>query len=501
MERDRRRGQGSETSDRSGHHGPAPGKRALTHRLSAPVQLARLPAARARPDPSSDGDDAGAIAAGGLAEAFLPLPHGEAIQRSFGRHDVGAVRASIGGAAASAADALGADAYAHGDGVAFREAPDLHLAAHEAAHVVQQRGGVQLAGGVGAAGDAYERHADAVADAVVRGGSAEALLDAGPGGGGGGPAVQRRVTERQGDRPTRALERVRVPESRAAFLRRLGEVADDHMNDDHAVDRTSDNPSAAALWEALQGQRGRTIEIAIEYRWDERHVRELVFSLPEPPAPPALVAPPHDRPTDDMAIDGATPAPPDAMERSAVAQAADAATRAMDGADMGITAWTTFVGEAVLAEVVGAVLSTLSSVVGILLAWQQGDEKARANACAHSLSEGYARMCLGFADVGLEQTPLAQWPAIPAATPWSHPEFVGTVAGQHAAAGWRAGLDAAHHQRQVLAAEPRHMGKARLYLTWRNNGRLGRESLAVRFREELFRHVGYDGPFTHGFVR
>ena len=61
---------------------------------------------------------------------------------------------------------------------------DLHIAAHEAAHVVQQRGGVQLKGGVGEVGDAYEQHADQVADAVVQGKSAEALLDPYAGGAG-----------------------------------------------------------------------------------------------------------------------------------------------------------------------------------------------------------------------------------------------------------------------------------------------------------------------------
>ena len=53
----------------------------------------------------------------------------------------------------------------------------MHTAAHEAAHVVQQRGGVQLKGGIdGGASAPYERHADAVADAVVAGRSAEGLL-------------------------------------------------------------------------------------------------------------------------------------------------------------------------------------------------------------------------------------------------------------------------------------------------------------------------------------
>jgi hypothetical protein len=45
--------------------------------------------------------------------------------------------------------------------------------------VVQQRAGVHLTGGVGEAGDQYERHADAVAGLVVSGGSAEALLSHG----------------------------------------------------------------------------------------------------------------------------------------------------------------------------------------------------------------------------------------------------------------------------------------------------------------------------------
>jgi hypothetical protein len=100
---------------------------------------------------------------------------------------------------------MGARAYASGDAVAFASSPDLHLAAHEAAHVVQQRGGVRLAGGVGREGDEYERHADAVADRVVRGESAEPLLDAmAHRGASGGPAVQR-VTDADRTRIDQAL--------------------------------------------------------------------------------------------------------------------------------------------------------------------------------------------------------------------------------------------------------------------------------------------------------
>jgi hypothetical protein len=51
------------------------------------------------------------------------------------------------------------------------------VAAHEAAHIIQQQKGVHLAGGMGTVGDAYERHADAIADRVLQGGSAESLLD------------------------------------------------------------------------------------------------------------------------------------------------------------------------------------------------------------------------------------------------------------------------------------------------------------------------------------
>jgi hypothetical protein len=135
-----------------------------------------------------------AIADAGTASGGAPLPHLETIQRSFGRHDVSGVEAHVGGDGAAASAALGARAYATGNRVAFGSAPDLHLAAHEAAHVVQQRSGVYLKDGLGDTGDIYERHADEVADAVVRGEPAEGLLDRmAPGAGGGG--VQRKSNE------------------------------------------------------------------------------------------------------------------------------------------------------------------------------------------------------------------------------------------------------------------------------------------------------------------
>lgn len=118
-------------------------------------------------------------AAAGVSGGGGALPHMDRIQAAFGTaHDLGGVRAHVGGNAAEASAQIGATAYATGNDIAFQSQPDLHTAAHEAAHVVQQRSGVSLSGGVGRAGDSYERQADAVADAVVRGESAEPLLGA-----------------------------------------------------------------------------------------------------------------------------------------------------------------------------------------------------------------------------------------------------------------------------------------------------------------------------------
>lgn len=123
------------------------------------------------------------------------LPYLEQIQQSFGaKHDLRRVRAHVGSQATEATRRMGAEAYATDEQVAFGFVPDLRTAAHEAAHVVQQRGGVQLKDGVGEAGDPYEQHAEAVADTVVRGSSAEPLLDRIPASSGHArrPPVQRR---------------------------------------------------------------------------------------------------------------------------------------------------------------------------------------------------------------------------------------------------------------------------------------------------------------------
>jgi len=143
-----------------------------------------------------------AAAERGTAGASTALPHGDRIQQAFGPgHDVSGIKAHVGGDATAACEDMGASAFASGDHVAFAGAPDLHTAAHEAAHVVQQRAGVSLYGGVGEVGDAYEAHADAVADRVVAGESAADLLSAGAGGAGsaGGAGVQRKAVQQRPD--------------------------------------------------------------------------------------------------------------------------------------------------------------------------------------------------------------------------------------------------------------------------------------------------------------
>ncbi len=140
-----------------------------------PARLARHAPVQRKAVGASKTVDVARVAGQGVASASSPLPHAATIQRAFGKHDISNVRVQIGGAAARAAEQLGAMAFATGSSIAFANTPDLHTAAHEAAHVVQQRRG--LARGLDTPGDLLEQHADRVADAVVSGRSAEALLD------------------------------------------------------------------------------------------------------------------------------------------------------------------------------------------------------------------------------------------------------------------------------------------------------------------------------------
>ena len=174
---------------------PSPGKRTLVEQSDATETAVQRKAGPAEAPAGLDPERVHQAAQHGTSGSGGALPHIDRIQRAFGRHDVSGVRAHTDERAAEGARAMGAEAFADGEHVAFGGAPSLHTAAHEAAHVVQQRGGVQLKGGVGEAGDRYEQHANAVADLVVQGESAESLLDQHAGGGGArGGAVQRLET-------------------------------------------------------------------------------------------------------------------------------------------------------------------------------------------------------------------------------------------------------------------------------------------------------------------
>jgi len=188
---------------------PAVGRSTLTQRhvgRAGTIQRSILDAAWAAEPLQLEGDartglddDSIRAAAGhGVSGPGAPLPYLDQLQDAFGEHDVSGVRAHFGSQSRDANVALGANAYATGNDVAFGDdSPSLHLVAHEAAHVVQQRAGVHLSSSVGQAGDSYEQHADAVADRVVRGESAAELL----GSVAGGPPVARDVQRKASPKP------------------------------------------------------------------------------------------------------------------------------------------------------------------------------------------------------------------------------------------------------------------------------------------------------------
>lgn len=221
----------------------------------------------------------GVTASQGVSGTGGKLPHFDRIQSSFGpSHDLSGVQAHVGGKAARAAADIGAEAYATGNAVAFASAPDLHTAAHEAAHVVQQRAGVSLTEGVGQSGDRYEQNADAVADAVVAGRAAAPLLGTARNSGVSSPAVQRReVGER--DPIADLSDRAQDPHGRRGPARppkrtlsdetytKLGLVKGSWglIGSDSAVASLDANKIALALATKLSaGERGRVLVVLSE---------------------------------------------------------------------------------------------------------------------------------------------------------------------------------------------------------------------------------------------
>lgn len=212
----------------------ADGARVVSH-MGNRAAVQRLDGERQSGAKDLSGASIDAVARRGAAGGGGALPFLERIQASFGRHDLSHVRAHTGPEASAASRALAARAYTRGSSVVFGRTPDLRTTAHEAAHVIQQRAGVHLKGEIGEAGDAHERHADAVAEQVVRGRSAEALLDRyaswrRPGA--GTPVIQRwgepdhyAMGQRAGVKVGRVLDDV-VPEESRSY--RLGDDEHDH---------------------------------------------------------------------------------------------------------------------------------------------------------------------------------------------------------------------------------------------------------------------------------
>ncbi|MBT9555541.1 MAG: DUF4157 domain-containing protein [Myxococcales bacterium] len=217
------------------------------------------------------GADARALAELGLTGSGGSLPHLSTLQPAFGRHDLTQVHAFTGEDAARAASDLGATAFAAGDRVAFGSgATDLWTAAHEAAHVVQQRRGISVPGGLGTAGDRYEAHADAVADAVVSGRNVEGLLD---GLGQDGTSAGRTSTSIQRNTGPAAG---RTPEQNVGELRDALQRFRNHMAGDRTTHQTlarahAEQPTVAAasniaaearedagrLWDRVRGRQSR----------------------------------------------------------------------------------------------------------------------------------------------------------------------------------------------------------------------------------------------------
>jgi len=122
------------TSDRSSattsDAAASPGKRTLVEQAyataapAAPVQREASPAAGAAEGPAGlDPERVHQAAQHGTSGSGGSLPHLDRIQRSFGRHDVSGVRAHTTSARRRGARAMGAEAFADGEQVAFGGAP------------------------------------------------------------------------------------------------------------------------------------------------------------------------------------------------------------------------------------------------------------------------------------------------------------------------------------------------------------------------------------------
>ncbi len=125
-------------------------------------------------------------AASGFSGAAQEVPHRKDMEKSFGGADFSGVKAYTDGPAKKANNDLGANAYAHGNAIAFKTAnPSKALVAHELTHTIQQGGasaGPAASGAV--AGNtgidtSGEHEAEAVEAAVGAGKPATSALSGG----------------------------------------------------------------------------------------------------------------------------------------------------------------------------------------------------------------------------------------------------------------------------------------------------------------------------------
>ncbi|HEX3758667.1 MAG TPA: DUF4157 domain-containing protein [Kofleriaceae bacterium] len=166
-------GRGSEATG-----APAPGKTTLVEQTAA-IQRKATGAAPAA------GVDAAVASASAASGAPVDGAMRGRVEAATGAQ-LGDVSVHTGPESNAAATALGARAYATGNQIHFASgqyapasADGQHLLAHELTHTVQQRGGggLQAKGRVSEPGDAGEREADRVADAVMAGGHAGAIRE------------------------------------------------------------------------------------------------------------------------------------------------------------------------------------------------------------------------------------------------------------------------------------------------------------------------------------
>ena len=246
------------------------------------------------------------------------LPHLAQIQKSFGRHDVSGVAAHVDDAAAVGARRMGALAFTTGEHVAFAESPTLRTSAHEAAHVIQQRTGIELGDGLGRTGDRFERHADQVAERVAAGQSSESLLEtfaSTPGAAGtrGAAPVQRKPRKASGSH--HAVVTIRyIDDSTELGHRLVARISRETGIPQEALFQPMFTGASRQIYQALATthvRSGGSVQIAVEVSYDPERSGVATIERIAPVAPPgtaAAASPPNvveppEQPTPDETVE------------------------------------------------------------------------------------------------------------------------------------------------------------------------------------------------------